>query len=411
MGKRSFILIFLAVLLFIMPGVLYAGVAVTYQLPTTGPLPKTYRVTIAMAPQSDPDWIVATFVAGQPRTVTTANNGAFTETWNGLDDNFMPVLPGNYVAKGIYMPAEVWKIDGQYHALIPEYKMSITDTWSPTSNNDTKYPYIIGHIFDYMQDIQAGPNGKCAFIPGYHEAEKAFYIADLTKPNGYDQVVTAYNRMGWCCGGNCAYDGEVMWVACQIADPPYITRADGVPFGASKTALGTPCTYTNVMPPDMYGYKYTASSRRVLYAVQPAPLNGILVLNGDTGATLKAQAVNTNPRSVRPDRTSLGSKLIAMYYSTSLAQWVVGTINLSNSGDSNDGIPQGSWTQLFVLSGFSNPVDIEKDTAGYYYVTDPDNQRVCKLNSSGVIVYTYGGTAQTPGTYDKSLFMYPKKLA
>src|SRR3954470_926033 len=73
-----------------------AGVSVTYQLPTDGPLPKTYCVTLAIADSKNPDWIVSTFVAGQPRTVTTENQGKFTEKWDGLDENYMPVPPGDY---------------------------------------------------------------------------------------------------------------------------------------------------------------------------------------------------------------------------------------------------------------------------------------------------------------------------
>ena len=81
------------------------GVPVSYSLPTDGPLPRTYRVTLAITAPDNPDWIVSTFVAGTARTVTTENKGRFTETWDGLDENYMPVPPGNYGVKGIYMPA------------------------------------------------------------------------------------------------------------------------------------------------------------------------------------------------------------------------------------------------------------------------------------------------------------------
>ncbi len=70
-----------------------SGATVTYVLPTDGELPRTYRVTLAVVDPQNPDWIVSTFVAGAPRTVTAENKGRFTETWDGLDDNFMPVPP------------------------------------------------------------------------------------------------------------------------------------------------------------------------------------------------------------------------------------------------------------------------------------------------------------------------------
>jgi hypothetical protein len=44
------------------------GVAISYQLPTDGPLPKTYRVTLAACDLKNPDWIVSTFAAGIVRT-------------------------------------------------------------------------------------------------------------------------------------------------------------------------------------------------------------------------------------------------------------------------------------------------------------------------------------------------------
>ena len=34
---------------------------------------------------------------GVVRTVTAENGGKFAETWDGLDDNFMPTGPGRYL--------------------------------------------------------------------------------------------------------------------------------------------------------------------------------------------------------------------------------------------------------------------------------------------------------------------------
>ena len=41
-----------------------APVAVSYQLPADGPLPKTYRVSLAITAPDNPDWIVSQFAAG-----------------------------------------------------------------------------------------------------------------------------------------------------------------------------------------------------------------------------------------------------------------------------------------------------------------------------------------------------------
>lgn len=78
-----------------------AGIPVTYQLPADGPLPRTYRVTLAIVDAKNPDWIVSQFANGVARTVTAENSGKFSETWDGLDDNFMPVPPESYGVKGI----------------------------------------------------------------------------------------------------------------------------------------------------------------------------------------------------------------------------------------------------------------------------------------------------------------------
>jgi flagellar hook assembly protein FlgD len=72
------------------------GVPVWYELPTDEPLPQTYRVTLAITDPRNSDWVVSTLVAGEPRTVTAENQGRFTKTWDGLDENFMPVPPGKY---------------------------------------------------------------------------------------------------------------------------------------------------------------------------------------------------------------------------------------------------------------------------------------------------------------------------
>src|SRR5438270_224939 len=80
------------------------GVPIEFSLPTEGPLPKTYCVTLAITDPKNPDWIVSTFRAGLACTVTPENHGKFIEAWDGLDDNNMPLPAGSYGVKGIYMP-------------------------------------------------------------------------------------------------------------------------------------------------------------------------------------------------------------------------------------------------------------------------------------------------------------------
>ena len=68
--------------------------------PSTGSLPQTYRVTLAIVDKKRPEWIISQFAAGVVRPVTAENGGKFSEVWNGLDDNFIPRAAGNLWLEG-----------------------------------------------------------------------------------------------------------------------------------------------------------------------------------------------------------------------------------------------------------------------------------------------------------------------
>jgi len=110
------------------------GVPVSYELPAAGPLPQTYLVTLAIVEAQDPDWIVSQFVCGGVRTVTAENGGKFIDIWDGLDDNFMPVPPGDYAVKGSYAPARQWPVDGQWHAITPRFAGGAS-SWLPSPDD------------------------------------------------------------------------------------------------------------------------------------------------------------------------------------------------------------------------------------------------------------------------------------
>jgi hypothetical protein len=69
------------------------GAEISYQLPATGPLPQTYRVTLAIVDAKNPNFIISEFASGVVRTVTAKNGGKFTERWDGLDDKAFIRLP------------------------------------------------------------------------------------------------------------------------------------------------------------------------------------------------------------------------------------------------------------------------------------------------------------------------------
>ena len=139
------------------------GAAVSYQLPATGKLPATYLVTLAIVDAKNPDWIVSTFVAGQPREVTAENGGKFSEKWDGLDENFMPVPPGNYALKGIYSPARKWEVDGEYHAITPKWAGGAS-SWLPDAQQWKGGALFEGDpVNSPMRDVAVGPNGVAVF--------------------------------------------------------------------------------------------------------------------------------------------------------------------------------------------------------------------------------------------------------
>ena len=141
------------------------GVAVSYELPADGQLPRTYRVTLAVVDPKNPDWIISQFAAGVARTVTKENGGKFSETWDGLDDNFMPVPPGEYAVKGIFMPAREWQVDGEWHTVTPRF-VTGASAWMP-SPEDWKTPEPFGGdpVGAPFGDVAVGPNGVAVFVP------------------------------------------------------------------------------------------------------------------------------------------------------------------------------------------------------------------------------------------------------
>ena len=42
----------------------------------------------------------------------------------------MPVPPGTYGVKGIFMPARKWPVDGEYHSIVPQLVTGISP-WMP----------------------------------------------------------------------------------------------------------------------------------------------------------------------------------------------------------------------------------------------------------------------------------------
>ena len=208
------------------------GATVEYHLPADGPLPRTYRVTLAVTDPKNPDWLVSTFAAGVVRTVTAENQGKFAETWDGLDDNFMPVPPGDYGVKGIYMPADKWAVDGEYHTVVPKFVTGASSFQPPDELKPE--PFHGDPVGSPMGDVAVSPGGVAVFYYQYLENGKNNPMIDLNKPVGYDQFVQSFGSGGAAGGTSTTTDGTTVWSFSTDGGQKFVYRADGKRFGAGK---------------------------------------------------------------------------------------------------------------------------------------------------------------------------------
>ena len=215
------------------------GVPVSYSLPAGGLLPKTYRVTLAIVDPKNPDWIISQFLAGEPRTVTQENAGRFTDYWDGLDDNFMPVPPGTYGVKGIFTPAQKWQVDGEYHVDCSPVGDRHFPLDSPARAVERPCAALLPGTQRAVPRTSGmstwEPNGVAVFYYGYLENAANNVQVDLKKPIGHRAAPAAPTTPAAAGGGPCTCtDGESIWSFSIDGGPKFIYRADRKPFGARR---------------------------------------------------------------------------------------------------------------------------------------------------------------------------------
>lgn len=396
-----------------------AGVPVKYQLPTTGSLPKRYRVTLAIVDPKNPDWIVSQFLAGEPRTVTRENAGQFTDDWDGLDDNFMPVPPGAYGVKGIFVPAEKWQVDGEYHAIVPQLVTGISP-WMPRPEQ-WKDPSLLYKGDPSggpapITDVDVGPNGVAVFYYSYLENAANNLQVDLKKPIGHEQLLGTYPSSG-AGGGSCTCtDGESIWSFSHDGGPKFLYRADQRPFGDDDGANRRHVTLVQGWVQSMAAYRDPAAGKSYVYAAEGGKIvpdqrgwfyesdttfvDKIDVLAGEDGRKLAALPVR-RPRS-----------LVARYGTLYvLHQNEAGAYQVSSAA-LTAGVPQGALKPLFTVPAAVKPFDLEQDSHGRFYLSDPAANKVYQLDRAGKVLHTFGRRdVQKPGSYDPETFMSPGKLA
>ncbi len=373
---------------------------VSYQLPTDGELPQNYRVTLAAAPKDNPNWLVATFVAGAVRTVTEENQGRFTETWNGLDDNYMPVPPGDYVVRGICMPAAKWHMDGQYHTLTARYITGVGDSWSPPPDQDRKFPWVFGHCFGGIRDIDVAPNGMASFQFNYIENSWNPFLVDLNKPINYDQVKARYPS-GGAGGTYTACDGKFIWVSKADKKFPHVYRTDRR-WGNTINKYGVRCVKLKVPATDVCAWFDAERKRRFVYIVQPAPENKVLIYDG-TDATLLKEIPVRDPRSLVLDKAEPGSRLHVLHKNKEGAG-VVTALMLAK------GTFSGKWERTLTLAGETAMLDFDVDGKGVVYLVPAGKNEILTIEPKTGKRAAFG-KLPAPGKFDKLALHNPDRVA
>ncbi|HEX8914664.1 MAG TPA: hypothetical protein VF796_20100 [Humisphaera sp.] len=396
------------------------GVPVAYRLPTDGPLPRTYLVTLAVVDAKNPDWIVCQFARGVARTVTRENGGRFSETWDGLDDNHMPVPPGDYAVRGICSPAERWAVDGEYHAVTPRFH-SAANPWAPTPADAAKHeePFGGDPTNAPMGDVAVGPNGLAVFYYEYLENGRNNPVLDLTKPIGFDQVVKSFPSGGAGGGTSTSTDGQTVWSFSTDGGRKFVYRADGKPWGtggskdgANRNGVYLPDGWVTAMaalPADgkVGAVVYVAQRGRIIDQGKKRFVESdkdfvdkVTAHDGESGKVL-AEVPLRRPMGL----AARGETLWALHQREG-GRFAVVTTPLTA------GVPAGPWKVAFEVPKNINPFGFAIDTRDRVYLSDPAANHVHEFDAHGDPLVTFGDAdRQSPGRYDRVTLMAPGKLA
>lgn len=395
------------------------GAAISYRLPTDGPLPRTYRVTLAITDPKNPDWLVSTFAAGVVRTVTAENQGRFTETWNGLDDNFMPVPPGDYGVKGIYMLAERWSVDGQYHTIVPHFVTGASSFQPPDELKPE--PFGGDPVDSPLGDVAVSPDGIAVFYYQYLENGRNNPMIDLNKPVGYDQFVRSFMSGGAAGGTSTTTDGQNVWSFSTDGGRKFIYRADGKRFGTGKGNARLDLSYppegwvtamANWVDPQSTKktFVYAAERGKIVAGPGARPqysesaterVDTITVLDGESGAVLSHIAA-PGPMGLATG----GDALYILQTDGGGGGFAVARAPIRN------GLPAQTPQKLFKVPSETKPGGLAVDGHGNIYVSDGAANQVCRFNAAGQLTLRFGkGGSQKPGSYDPQILMNPGKIA
>jgi hypothetical protein len=335
----------------------------------------------------------------------------------------MPVPPGQYGLKGIYMPAEKWQVDGEYHSVVPRFAGGAS-SWQPTPEQwDKPEPFGGDPCGQPLADVDVGPNGMAVFYYTYLENGLNNPVFDLNKPSGYEQFQRAFGS-GGAGGGSCtATNGEIIWSFSTDGGPKFVYRADGKPFGTEdgryRPKVYKPAGWVKALacwtdPADHKSYLYVAEDGKIVeYRRNRLPdrpeyqesqtefTNKVTILAGEDGKKL-GEITSRRPQGL----VARSGTLYVLQHAGDDKGWEVTQVALQA------GLPKGQPERVFAVPSQITPSDIEVDSHGRFYLSDPAANKVYQLSRGGRITQTYGRQAtQQPGTYDPLTFMAPTKLA
>lgn len=394
------------------------GVPVTYELPTDGPLPKTYLVTLGIVDAKNPAWIVSQFACGVARTVTADNKGKFSEVWDGLDDNFMPVPPGDYAVRGIYSPAKKWQVDGEWHAVTPKFAGGASPWLQFPEDWRKPEPFGGDPVGAPMRDVAVGPNGIAAFYYEYLENGTNLPMFDLNKPVGNDQFLRAFNSGGAGGGTSVATDGESVWAFSTDGGPKYVYRADGKSFGVSHGANRSNAYLPTGWVTAMAAWRDSKAGASFVYVAQRGKIDESKGDHGhhnyreSTTELINKLTVHEGANGkVAAEVPLAGVAGLAVRGDLLYALQAEGDSFVVSSAAIANGRP-GAWQRVFNVPASITPADLEVDSRGRFYLSDSAANKVFQFDAQGKVTRTFGRlSAQKPGAYDPQTFMAPEKLA
>jgi hypothetical protein len=388
------------------------GVQVSYRLPTDGPLPRTWRVTLAITDAKNPDWIISQFAPGVVRTVTSENGGRFSESWDGLDDNFMPVPPGRYAVKGICMPAARWDVDGEYHSITPRFVGGVSDWLPPPEEAGQRgEPFRGDPVNTSIGDVAVSPDGIAVFYYGYLENALNNAMIDLRKPQGPGQFLRAFPSGGAAGGTSTCTDGISVWSYATDGGCP-VYRADQQAFGTSPRAMRRnsyqPDGHVTAMAAWRSGDSSTvfiAQRGRLIEKGRHHWVEGADAVDAVTvHAGADGKVLATLPLTRPCGLAARGGSLYGLHEAG--GGFAVSVVPLKA------GVPEGGWKQVLALPAGMKPGGLAVDGSGRIYVSEPAANHVRQFSADGTLLRSFGRLDMQPaGGFDRDTFMSPQKLA